>query len=93
MNGPADLTVKADGKGGFNVHVDIVNSKIPGPHINADFTINPDGKGGYRVNGTRDGYPSFEAYYYRKDGSVQTIIQQKEGNPRQLWGSGDTKIP
>jgi RHS repeat-associated protein len=93
VNGPDAFTVKGDGHGGFNVHVDIVNSKVPGPHINADFSITPDGKGGYNVSGTRDGYPSFEAYYYRKDGSVQTIIQQLEGKPRQLWGSGDTKIP
>lgn len=93
VNRASDFTVSGDGKGGWNVHVDIVNSKLPGPHINADFSISPDGKGGYKAAGARDGYPSLEAYYYRKNGTTQTIIQQKEGNPRQLWGTSDTKIP
>ena len=93
INGPGTFTVTPDGNGGYSVHVDIVNSKVPGPHINADFTITPDGEGGYQISGTRDGYPSFEAYYYRKDGSVQTILRQKEDKPRDLWGDGgDTKM-
>jgi hypothetical protein len=70
-----------------------VNSKIWGPHIDANFSITPDGKGGYRASGTRDGHPSLEAYYYRKDCSTQVIIEQFEGKARQLWGNSDTKIP
>ena len=92
-NSASDFTVKSDGNGGWNVHVDITNSKIYGPHINADISISPDGKGSYRASGSRDGYPSFEAYHYRKNGPTKTMVKQKEGNELQLWGSSDTKIP
>ena len=93
VNVPDDFTVTPDGKGGFRVHVDIVNSKIRGPHINADLTLSPNHQGGYNLVGSRDGYPSLEAYFYRNDGLVQTIIQQKQGNPLQLFGTSDTRVP
>ena len=86
------FSVSSDGQGGFNVSVDIVNSMVPGPHIDANLHFTPDRSGGYDVSGTRDGYPSLEAYYNRQDGSTQVIVQQKEGKPRQLWGDSDTKV-
>jgi RHS repeat-associated protein len=84
--------ITSDGAGGFNLEMSLVNSAVPGPRIDASIHFTPDGQGGYQASGTRDGYPSAEAYYYRKDGSVQTIFEQKEGSPRQLWGCCDTKV-
>ena len=91
--GSNSFVVASDGEGGFTVNVDLVNSKVPGPHINASIHFTPDGNGGWKASGTRDGFPSVEAYYYRKDGTTQTVINQGEGRERQLWGTSDKKIP
>ena len=93
VNSQWDFVAEYDGNGGYNIHASIVNSKVPGPKIDANFSIVPDGNGGYRATGTRDGYPSVEAYHYRTDGTVQTILQQREGKPRELWGCCDKKVP
>ena len=94
INGADAFTVTADGNGGFDVHLSITNSLLPGsPAIDATLKVSPDGNGGYQVAGTRDGYPSFEAYYYRKDGSVQTMARQKEGSPGSLYPPQDKKVP
>jgi hypothetical protein len=76
--------------GGFRVEASLVNALIPGPSIDADLTFTQGENGTWSVSGTRDGYPSFEAYYYGKDGKVQTIKQDPEKKPRSLWGCCDT---
>lgn len=92
-SGSNSFTVASDGNGGFTVNVDLVNSLVPGPHINASIHFTPDGDGGWQASGTRDGFPSVEAYYYRKNGTTQEVINQGEGKERQLWGKADRKIP
>jgi hypothetical protein len=84
--------VKSDGEGGFHVNVSLTNALVPGPSIDANLSFSQSADGAWQVNGTRDGYPSFEAYYYDENGNVQTIKQQGEGKPRQLWGDSDTKV-
>jgi RHS repeat-associated protein len=85
--------VKSDGHGGFKVSVAISNSLVTGPAINAELHFTKGEDGAWSASGTRDGYPSLEAYYYGKDGSVQTIVNQEEGKPHQLWGCCDKKVP
>jgi hypothetical protein len=85
--------VKSDGHGGFKVPVAISNSLVTGPAINAELHFTKGEDGAWSASGTRDGYPSLEAYYYGKDGSVQTIVNQEEGKPHQLWGCCDKKVP
>jgi uncharacterized protein RhaS with RHS repeats len=86
------FSVSSDGSGGFNVRVSITNALLPGPSIDASLHFFQNSDGGWDVSGTRDGYPSLEAYYYGKDGNVHSIIQQAEGRPRSLWGCCDTQV-
>ena len=86
------FNVQSDGDGGFTVDARLANALVPGPEINASLHFTRGANGQRAVEGTRDGYPSFEAYYYGEDGTVQEIISQKEGKPRELWGCCDTKV-
>ena len=76
INSAGDFTVTRNENGGYQLHVDIMNSKILGPSINAEITIDPDGKGGYKASGLRDGYPWAEGYYYREDGTIDVLFKK-----------------
>lgn len=86
------IRIGSAGDGGFRVQVSIQNAMFPGPAIDADLTFAQDSEGRWSVSGTRNGYPSFEAYYYGKDGSVQVIAQSGEGSPGDLWGKGSPVV-
>jgi RHS repeat-associated protein len=92
-SGSNKFNVESDGNGGFNVSVDIVNSQIGGLRIDAAMNFWKDADGKWRVRGSRDGYPSLEAYYYGKDGTIQEITNKEEGWPIELVGSGDEALP
>ena len=73
------FTVNSDGHNGFNVSVDIKNSIVPGPSIDANLHFSPDGEGGFQWKEVR-WIPFSEPYYNRDDGTTQTIVQHQEGN-------------
>lgn len=87
------FVVTPDGSGGFNVSVDLVNSILGGPHINADLQFSKNSAGEWTVSGTRDGYPALEAYYYRANGDIQVIANKRAKNPLKLLGCCDEKLP
>jgi hypothetical protein len=65
--------------------VHIVNSLFRMPAIDARIRFSPDGNGGFTAHGVTDAMPSLEAYYHRRDGTVQTITQQRERGPIYLF--------
>ena len=78
--------------GSIVVKAKLLNSLVKGPSIDAEITFVPDGNGGFTASGRSDGYPSLEAYYHRRDGSVDTLIRAGEQTFMSLYPPLDRTI-
>jgi hypothetical protein len=78
------LNVTFGDDGSFSVSASLQNSVIPlSPSIDANVTFTPNASGSYTASGSRDAFPSFEAYHYQ-NGKASTIVQRPEKTPFHL---------
>lgn len=78
-----NVTFGADG--GFTVSVDAKNSiRTAAPAINATINFTPNGQGSFTASGSRDAFPSVEAYHWQA-GAAAPLLQRGERTPFHLF--------